>query len=189
MIPTTVKAGVAAALALAAAPHVAGPTSRSTPAGFLGALVTQALVGITLGLFTMILVNALQAAGALVDLFAGLLARRDLRPDQPVERRDLRPLLRARRGHAALHHERVPAPRQRLVPVVQGRARARARVRRHRRTCSRRTSGSSSSPRSRSRARCSAACSSPRSRSACSRAPRRASTCSRSRSRCASSSR
>ena len=48
-----------------------GPTSRSTPAGFLGALVTQALVGITLGLFTMILVNALQAAGALVDLFAG----------------------------------------------------------------------------------------------------------------------
>ena len=71
MIPTTVKAGVAAALALAAAPHLVGPDIPLDTAGFLGALVTQALVGITLGLFTMILVNALQAAGALVDLFAG----------------------------------------------------------------------------------------------------------------------
>src|ERR1700690_209332 len=72
MIPTTVKAGVAAALALAAAPLLVGPDIPLDTAGFLGALVTQALVGITLGLFTMILVNALQAAGALVDLFAGL---------------------------------------------------------------------------------------------------------------------
>jgi flagellar biosynthetic protein FliR len=71
MIPATVKAGIAASLALAAAPHIAGPDIPLDTAGFLGALVTQALVGITLGLFTMILVNALQAAGALVDLFAG----------------------------------------------------------------------------------------------------------------------
>ena len=71
MIPNTVKAGVAASLALCAAPHLVGPDIPLDTAGFLGALVTQALVGITLGLFTMILVNALQAAGALVDLFAG----------------------------------------------------------------------------------------------------------------------
>jgi len=71
MIPTTVKAGVAAALALAAAPHLVGPGIPLDTGGFIGALVTQALVGVTLGLFTMILVNALQAAGALVDLFAG----------------------------------------------------------------------------------------------------------------------
>jgi flagellar biosynthesis protein FliR len=71
MIPTVVKVGVAASLALAAAPHLAGPGIPLDTGGFLGALVTQALVGITLGLFTMILVNALQAAGALVDLFAG----------------------------------------------------------------------------------------------------------------------
>ena len=71
MIPTTVKAGVAASLALAAAPHIATPDIPLDTGGFLGALLTQALVGVTLGLFTMILVNALQAAGALVDLFAG----------------------------------------------------------------------------------------------------------------------
>ena len=71
MIPTTVKVGVAASLALAAAPHLVGPDIPLDTGGFIGALVTQALVGITLGLFTMILVNALQAAGALVDLFAG----------------------------------------------------------------------------------------------------------------------
>ena len=71
MIPATVKAGIAASLALAAAPHLVGPDIPLDTAGFLGALVTQALVGVTLGLFTMILVNALQAAGALVDLFAG----------------------------------------------------------------------------------------------------------------------
>ena len=71
MIPATVKAGIAASLALCAAPHIASPNIPLDTGGFLGALVTQALVGITLGLFTMILVNALQAAGALVDLFAG----------------------------------------------------------------------------------------------------------------------
>lgn len=71
MIPTTVKAGVAASLALAAAPHLASSQIPLDTPGFLASLVTQALVGITLGLLTMILVNALQAAGALVDLFAG----------------------------------------------------------------------------------------------------------------------
>jgi flagellar biosynthesis protein FliR len=71
MIPTSVKAGIAASLALAAAPHLVGPDIPLDTAGFLGALVAQAFVGITLGLLTMILVNALQAAGALVDLFAG----------------------------------------------------------------------------------------------------------------------
>jgi flagellar biosynthetic protein FliR len=71
MIPTSVKAGIAAALALAAAPHLVGPDIPLDTVPFLGALVTQAFIGITLGLFTMILVNALQAAGALIDLFAG----------------------------------------------------------------------------------------------------------------------
>jgi flagellar biosynthesis protein FliR len=71
MIPVSVKVGISAALALAAAPHLAGPDIPLDTGGFLGALVTQAFVGITLGMFTMILVNALQAAGALVDLFAG----------------------------------------------------------------------------------------------------------------------
>ena len=47
MIPTTVKAGVAASLALAAAPHIAQSRHRpTTPARFLAALVVQALVGL-----------------------------------------------------------------------------------------------------------------------------------------------
>jgi flagellar biosynthetic protein FliR len=71
MIPVSVKAGIAASLALAAAPHIAGPDIPLETGPFIAALITNALVGITLGLFTMILVNALQAAGALVDLFAG----------------------------------------------------------------------------------------------------------------------
>jgi len=70
-IPTTVKAGIAAALALAAAQHITNPTLPTNTAGFVAALLVQALVGVTLGMFTMLLVNALQAAGSFVDLFAG----------------------------------------------------------------------------------------------------------------------
>jgi flagellar biosynthetic protein FliR len=71
MIPIPVKAGIAATLALAAAPKIAGPDIPLDTAGFLTALVMQALVGFALGLLTSVLVNAIQAAGALVDLFAG----------------------------------------------------------------------------------------------------------------------
>jgi flagellar biosynthetic protein FliR len=39
--------------------------------GFIAALLVQVLVGLTLGMFTLLLVNAIQAAGQFVDLFAG----------------------------------------------------------------------------------------------------------------------
>jgi flagellar biosynthetic protein FliR len=71
MIPMTVKVGVAASLALAAAPTVAKQPLPADTTGFLAALLTQALVGFALGFLTVVLVNALQAAGALIDLFAG----------------------------------------------------------------------------------------------------------------------
>jgi len=71
MIPTTVKAGVAAALALAAAHHITNPALPNDTGPFITSLVVQALVGVTLGLITLLLVNALQAAGQFVDLFAG----------------------------------------------------------------------------------------------------------------------
>jgi flagellar biosynthetic protein FliR len=70
-IPITVKAGIAAALALAAVPHISDQDIPLDTAGFLGALVTQVIVGVTIGLFTVVLVNALMAAGSLIDLFAG----------------------------------------------------------------------------------------------------------------------
>jgi len=71
MIPTTVKVGIAAALSLAAAQHITNPVLPTDTGAFIGALLVQVLVGVTLGMITMLLVNALQAAGSFVDLFAG----------------------------------------------------------------------------------------------------------------------
>ncbi len=71
MIPVTVKAGIAAALALAATSHITNPAMPNDTGAFITALVVQALVGFTLGMFTLLLVNALSAAGQFVDLFAG----------------------------------------------------------------------------------------------------------------------
>ena len=71
MIPVTVKAGISAALALGATSHIANPALPNDTGAFIAALLVQALVGFTLGMFTLLLVNALQAAGQFVDLFAG----------------------------------------------------------------------------------------------------------------------
>jgi flagellar biosynthesis protein FliR len=71
MIPNTIKAGVAASLALAAAHHITNPALPTDTGAFLASLLVQALVGFSLGMFTLLLVNALQAAGQFVDLFAG----------------------------------------------------------------------------------------------------------------------
>jgi flagellar biosynthetic protein FliR len=71
IVPTAVKVGVAASLALAAAPHVKDANVSYETAPFIGALVTQAVVGVALGTLTLVLVNAIQAAGSLVDIFAG----------------------------------------------------------------------------------------------------------------------
>jgi flagellar biosynthesis protein FliR len=70
-IPTVVKAGLAASLALAAAPQLKDTHLSLATAPFVGALVTQAVVGVMLGMLTMILVNAISTAGSLVDIFAG----------------------------------------------------------------------------------------------------------------------
>lgn len=71
IVPIPVKAGIAAALALAAAPHVADAELSLETGPFVGALVTQALVGVTLGMVTLLLFSVLTAAGSLIDLFAG----------------------------------------------------------------------------------------------------------------------
>jgi flagellar biosynthesis protein FliR len=70
-IPTTVKAGLAAALALAVAPHIKDPQLSLDTAPFVGALLSQVLIGLALGMLTQLLVGAISAAGSLVDLFAG----------------------------------------------------------------------------------------------------------------------
>ncbi len=70
-IPTPVKAGLAASLALVVAPqlHNSNPTLEVGP--FAAALVTQAIVGLAMGLTMVLLMSAVQSAGALVDVFAG----------------------------------------------------------------------------------------------------------------------
>jgi len=71
-IPVPVRAGIAAALALAMAPVLQPqlPASYDT-ASFAGAVAVQALAGIGLGLVVRILVMAVSSAGSLVDLFGG----------------------------------------------------------------------------------------------------------------------
>ncbi len=72
LVPLSVKAGLAAALALAAAPQAKAAGELSLEAGpFITALVTQVLVGFSMGMIMLILFQAVQAAGALVDTFAG----------------------------------------------------------------------------------------------------------------------
>ncbi len=71
LVPITVKIGVAASLALAAAPHVEDAKLALDTGPFLAALLTQVVIGLVLGFLTLLLVNAIQAAGALIDVFAG----------------------------------------------------------------------------------------------------------------------
>ena len=157
MIPTTVKAGIAAALALGSrVAHRAIRCCRPTPPAFIAALLAQVLVGVTLGMFTMLLVNTLQAAGSFVDLFAGFSLSQIYDPLERHAVGGVRSLLPTPRHHAAVHDRRVPHPRERLLPLVRRDPGRRALDRRRSRRCSRTTWASSSSPRSRSRARCSA---------------------------------
>lgn len=72
LVPIPVKAGVAAALAVAAAPRIADPSLSLETGPFVAALLAQAVTGLVLGLIVLVLFNAIQAAGALIDTFAGL---------------------------------------------------------------------------------------------------------------------
>lgn len=70
-VPSVVKVGLAAALALPAAPRLAeSPPSLEIPS-LIGAVVLQVALGLTLGFITMMAFAAVQAAGSLIDLFAG----------------------------------------------------------------------------------------------------------------------
>ncbi len=71
MIPMSVKAGLAAALALAAAPTAAQGDLSLETGPFVGALLTQALIGLSMGMVMLVLFHAVQAAGSLIDTFAG----------------------------------------------------------------------------------------------------------------------
>lgn len=71
VVPVVVKVGLAATLAVAAAPRLAEASLPVETGAFVGALVFQAVIGLLLGLFTMLLFSAIPTAGSLIDLFAG----------------------------------------------------------------------------------------------------------------------
>ncbi|HEU5084063.1 MAG TPA: flagellar biosynthetic protein FliR [Acidimicrobiales bacterium] len=70
-VPSVVKVGLAAAVALPAAPRLAAsPPSLDIPP-LIGAVVLQVAMGLSLGFITLLAFAAVQAAGSLIDLFAG----------------------------------------------------------------------------------------------------------------------
>lgn len=70
-IPARIKAMLGIGLAVAVAPRVAEGHEPLDAAGFLGALVTELLVGLVLGFLVMTVFAAVQSAGSLIDLFGG----------------------------------------------------------------------------------------------------------------------
>ncbi len=71
MIPVPAKIGLAAALAIPVAPTLAAQGVPTETADLLTAALLQVGAGLALGFVTQVLFAALQAAGELIDLFAG----------------------------------------------------------------------------------------------------------------------
>ncbi len=71
MVPVTAKVGLAVALAVPMAPKVAATAPPLEVAPLVTAILLQVGVGLALGFVVQLLFAAVQAAGELVDLFAG----------------------------------------------------------------------------------------------------------------------
>jgi len=72
VIPPIATVGIALSLAVAVAPHVAGANAPLTTPSLIGAVAIQVLTGAALGFIVQLLVSAVTAAGAMIDLFGGL---------------------------------------------------------------------------------------------------------------------
>ena len=70
-IPGTVKAMLAMGLALLVAPRARAASDPTDVAAFTGQLLLQVLIGAALGFLVALVFSAVQAAGSLIDLFAG----------------------------------------------------------------------------------------------------------------------
>ena len=71
LIPTSAKIGLAGALTLAAAPNVAMKSVSLDPLPLTIAVLTEVGAGLALGFFALLVLAAIQAAGSMIDLFAG----------------------------------------------------------------------------------------------------------------------
>src|SRR6476619_5066503 len=70
-LPMTVKAGLAAALSLAAVSQIPKASLSLDIAPFAASILTQAIVGLVMGVIMMMVMSAVQSAGSLIDVFAG----------------------------------------------------------------------------------------------------------------------
>ena len=70
-IPGTVKAMLAMGLALLVAPRARAASDPTDVAAFIGQVLLQVLIGAALGFLVALVFSAVQAAGSLIDLFAG----------------------------------------------------------------------------------------------------------------------
>lgn len=69
-IPPRVKAGLAGGLALASAPMIANPPQFGSVA-FINSAFLQIVIGLAMGILTQVLFSVFEAAGQLIDVFAG----------------------------------------------------------------------------------------------------------------------
>lgn len=74
LVPNQVKIGFAAALALVMGPTLRGSVPDFDTAPFVGAVVAQVAAGAALGYLGVLIFNAIQGAGSLIDLFGGYTA-------------------------------------------------------------------------------------------------------------------
>lgn len=72
VIPSTVLVGLAACLAVLAAPQVPASAVPTDTPGLLGSIVINVFSGLMLGLPVQILISAISSAGGLLDTFGGL---------------------------------------------------------------------------------------------------------------------
>ena len=80
MVPKLVKLGMAAGISLVLAPKLPADKLTVDTGALMGMILMQALTGLALGFITLMLFNAVQAAGSLIDLFGGFTMSQALDP-------------------------------------------------------------------------------------------------------------
>ncbi len=71
LIPLSVKIGLAGALTIATGPNISASSVNLETLPLTLAVLTQVAAGLALGFFALLVLAAIQAAGSLIDLFAG----------------------------------------------------------------------------------------------------------------------
>jgi flagellar biosynthetic protein FliR len=84
MVPTRIKIGLAAALTLAVGTRLQGQAVDLDGGALIVAAATQVAIGVTIGFIGLVVFAAVQAAGAVLDLFGGFAMAQVLDPQSNV---------------------------------------------------------------------------------------------------------